>query len=86
MTAGHVMVNLRLDIGDAEAFIDAGRQSLIRKYPGKYARAEAEQTIRTVEDAASELLIEGFRSLPLEDNVADWGDIDNNEFYPREEA
>lgn len=85
--SGHVMVNLRIDVEDAEALIEQGRMSLHRKYPGRYDAAEAADAIDTPEEAVVELLIEGWRSLPSSqlDLVADWGDVNDLEFYPADE-
>lgn len=97
---GHVMVNLRIDVSDAAALIEAGRRSVARDlstwmphFPAPIT-FECREIITEPAQAVVDLLVEawarcyrGYTAHPAFIEVidcAEWGDVDNKEWYPSE--
>lgn len=86
---GHVMINLRLDVLDAQKLLRLGRESYRRSARGESYRlgspdaGNLAEAIPDVESAAVELLVEAWiEADPDHEGAVDWGDVDNKEFYP----
>ncbi len=99
--SGHVMLNIRIDVSDAEAFVQAGRRSYGRDLAGYSVGTvpaipdDAEEIIPDPGQAAADLLVEAWVRCympytshgPLIEVVdsAEWGDVDNKGWFPDED-